>query len=149
MEKPNETPTTEGQSPVDEVIPYVEPEVNPSKTGPGPKQLVSVEVFGYELGKGKRRRIVNPDDVYKLAALGCTDLEISRWFDIDNGTLRYNFMPILEKGREDLKLRLRQAQIKLALDGNPTMLIWLGKQMLGQQENPVNTEANAPLPWSE
>jgi hypothetical protein len=54
----------------------------------------------------------------------------------------------LAKGREDIKMTLRRAQIKLALSGNATMLIWLGKQLLSQEENPVGSEDDKPLPWS-
>jgi hypothetical protein len=41
------------------------------------------------------------------------------------------------------------AQIKTAIGGNCTMLIWLGKQYLGQVDSPVNTEEKQPLPWSD
>lgn len=113
------------------------------------KKLKAVEVLGYEVGRGLRKRVIVPKDLYELAAIGCTDNEIARWFDIDDNTLRYNFKDILEKGREDLKQSLRRAQIKLALSGNPTMLIWLGKNLLGQQENPTNTDDTKPLPWQD
>ena len=150
MENIPDIPTSsDDQSPVDEIIPYIEEERDPSKRGNKPKQLVAVEVYGYELGRGNRKRVVSPDDVYKLAALGCTNLEIATWFDINKDTLSYTFGEILDKGREDLKVRLRQAQLKLALGGNPTMLIWLGKQILGQTDQPINTEANAPLPFND
>jgi hypothetical protein len=131
-----------------EVIPYVEPTVDPSKTGNKPKQLKAVEVYGYEIGRGLRKRIVPPKDVYELASIGCSDREIARWFDVDENTLRYNFSDILEKGREDLKHSLRRAQLKLALGGNAVMLIWLGKNLLGQSDNPMDSTANAPLPWT-
>lgn len=130
------------------VIPYVEPTVDPSKTGNKPKQLKAVEVYGYEIGRGLRKRVVPPKDVYELASIGCTDVEIARWFDVDINTLRYNFTNILEKGREDLKHSLRRAQLKLALGGNAVMLIWLGKNLLGQSDNPNDSAANAPLPWT-
>jgi hypothetical protein len=29
------------------------------------------------------------------------------------------------------------------------MLIWLGKNILGQSDNPTNSDANAPLPWTD
>ena len=128
-------------------LPPEEPE-DPSKTGPKGKRLKAVEVMGYEVGRGLRRKVVIPKDVYELAALGCSDREIARWFDIDINTLRYNFTNILEKGREDLKHSLRRAQIKLALSGNATMLIWLGKNILGQSDNVNESSANAPLPWT-
>ena len=85
------------------------------KTGPKPKELISVEVVGYEIGRGLTKRIVFDDDVYKLAAMGCNNREIAVWFDCDEDTLKRNFAPILAKGREDMKQRLRQAQIRLSL----------------------------------
>lgn len=128
----------------------VEEPVDPSKTGPKTKkQLVAVEVLGYQVGRGMNRRVVSPEDVYKLAAIGCNDREIARWFSMNEDTLRYNFADILETGREELKQSLRMAQLKVALGGNPTMLIWLGKQILGQQENPTGSEENKALPWSD
>lgn len=39
-----------------------------------------------------------------------------------------------ETGRAKLRLSLRRQQIKAAEEGNPAMLIWLGKQLLGQRE---------------
>ena len=132
-----------------DITPWEEPKVDASKTGPQPKKLKAVEVYGFEVGRGLRRKVVFPEDVYKLAQIGSTDREIARWFDINEDTLRYNFADILEKGRTELKYSLRRAQIKLALSGNAVMLIWLGKQILGQQEQPLNTEANQPLPWDD
>jgi hypothetical protein len=143
-----EQPTSTGQEEL-EVIPYVEPEVDPSKTGNKPKKLVAVEVMGFEVGRGMNKRVVNPDDVYKLAAIGCSTMEISRWFNIPEQTIRYNFSEIIATAKEDLKMSLRKAQISLALSGNATMLIWLGKQILSQQENPTNSEDQKPLPWSD
>ena len=139
----------EAESQEIEVLPYLEPEpADPSKTGNKPKQLRAVEVWGFEVGRGMRRRVVMPEDVYKLAAIGCSTMEIARWFDVTEQTLRYNFSEIIAKGREDLKQSLRMSQIKLALSGNAVMLIWLGKNLLGQSDNPgANNEQ--PLPWTD
>jgi hypothetical protein len=148
MEEPNDYPTT--VSPVDEVILLPpDPPVDPSKTGNKPKQLVSMEVYGYEIGRGKRKRIVNPDDVYKLAALGCNNKEICTWFDINKDSLQYTFGDIIDKAREDMKIRLRTAMWKNALGGNAVMQIWMSKQYLGFSDNPTNSEANAPLPFND
>jgi hypothetical protein len=137
-------------SPDYEVIPLPPEEVHdPGKTGPKPKQLKAIEVYGYQVGRGLNKRIVNPDEIYNLAAIGCTDSEIARWFDLQESTLKYNFSEILAKGREDVKMTLRRAQLQLALSGNATMLIWLGKNMLGQQDTPVNAQDSQPLPWSD
>jgi hypothetical protein len=149
--KTDSPPESQGQAveAVDHVIPYIEPEVNPSKTGNKPKQLVAVEVWGYEVGRGRRKRVVNPSDVYNLAAIGCNDREIARWFDLDENTLRYNFSDIIEKGREDLKHSLRRAMIKNALGGNAALQIFLAKNMLGMSDTPTNSEENKPLPWQD
>lgn len=121
--------------------------VDPSKTGPKPKKLVAVETYGYQVGRGRGRRVVNPEDVYKLAAIGCNDKEIANWFDLDHNTLRYNFSDIIQKGREDLKHALRRAMLKNALNGNAALQIFLAKNMLGMSDNPIDSQANAPLPW--
>jgi hypothetical protein len=146
------TEETQPQEPEIEILTLeqqglIEPPRDPSKTGNKPKQLKAVEVHGYEVGRGLRKRIVNPEDVYKLAAMGCTTKEIADWFDIPFSTCSDNFREIIAKGKNDLHQSLRMAQIKLALSGNATMLIWLGKNILGQQESPHESEANAPLPW--
>ena len=133
-----------------EVIPLPpEPPKDPSKTGNKPKQLKAIEVFGFEVGRGLRKRVVNPEDIYKLAAIGCTDQEIATWFDIEYSTLRYNFSEIMAKGREDLKAALRTAMVKNALGGNAVMQIWLSKNLLGMSDNPTNTDQRKPLPWNE
>lgn len=132
-----------------DVLPYEEPVRDPSKTGNKPKQLVAVEVFGYEVGRGRRKRVVVPKDVYELAVIGCNDREIARWFDIDENTLRYNFSDIIEKGREDLKHTLRRAMIKNALNGNAALQIFLAKNILGMSDNPTQSDDKKPLPWTE
>lgn len=134
-----------------EVIPYQEPEDIPtSKTGPRPKKLVAVEVYGYQVGRGLRKRVVNPDDVFKLAAIGSTDREIATWFDIDENTLRYNFKDIMAKGRQELKAALRTAMINNAIKNNNAALqIFLAKNMLGMSDTPNNADDNKPLPWND
>lgn len=118
-----------------------------AKTGPKPKQLQEMTVLGLCVGRDKK--IVPPDEVYKLAAIGCKDSEIANWFGIAYDTLRNNFAEELIKGREDVKIALRRAQLTTALEGNATMQIWLGKNILGQSDNPTDSAENAPLPWTE
>lgn len=104
---------------------------------------------GLVVGRGKTQRVVPPDEVYKLAEIGCTDREISEWFMIKEDTLRYNFADYLTKGRAGMKRRLRSVQLSTALSGNATLLIWLGKNLLGQSDNPGNSDDQQPLPWSD
>ena len=141
--------TKEPQGETFEILPYVEPERDPSKTGPSPKRLVAVEVLGYEVGRGLRKKVVSPEDVYKLAALGMSNREIARWFDIDHQVVNYNFQTIIDKGREDMKTSLRRAMLKNALSGNAALQIFLAKNMLGMSDNPHTSEDNKILPWND
>lgn len=45
-----------------------------------------------------------------------------------------NFEALYKKHQGEGKASLRRSQWKAAQDGNPTMLVWLGKQMLGQKD---------------
>jgi hypothetical protein len=98
---------------------------------------------------GRDKTVIPPEEVFKLASIGCKDTEIADWFGIDGNTLRYNFSVELTKGRLALNMSLRRAQINTALSGNPTLLIWLGKQYLGQSDAPIDVDSNKILPWIE
>lgn len=120
------------------------------KTGPKPKDLVTVEVTGYEVGRGIRKKVVFDQDVFKLAAMGCTNKEIATWFDIDENTLAYNFATIMAKGREQLKQSLRRAMLHNAIvNNNAAVQIFLSKNLLGYSDNPIDSEANQALPWQD
>lgn len=112
-------------------------------------QWGTVTKEGLVVGRGTNKKVIPPDEVYHLASLGCSVTEMADWFGVSQSTLKYNFGEYIKKGKEHIKAKLRDAQIKLALSGNASMLIWLGKNMLGQQENPINTADNEPLPWSD
>jgi hypothetical protein len=104
---------------------------------------------GLVVGRGKTQRVVPPDEVWKLAEIGMTDREIAEWFMIKEDTLRYNFAEYLTKGRAGMKRRLRAVQISTALGGNATLLIWLGKQYLGQTDSPIVGNDDKVLPWND
>lgn len=106
------------------------------------------EVEGNIVGRGENQTVIPPEEITKLARLGCSIEEMSDWFQVPRETIKYNFSDLIAKGRSETKQSLRRAQIALALKGNATMLIWLGKNMLGQQENPINNEENIILPWN-
>jgi len=58
------------------------------------------------------------------------------------------FGRVLEKGRALRKLLLRQKQTEVALKGDPSMLIFLGKQELGQSNNPLQISSTNCEPVS-
>lgn len=101
---------------------------------------------GLVVGRGSNRRVISPEEVENLARTWADQKEIAQILDIPLGTLRYNFAKELEKGRAETKQALRRAQIKLALNGNVTMLIWLGKNILGQSDTPRGEKENLQLP---
>jgi hypothetical protein len=107
------------------------------------------EVTKQGLIVGREKRVVPPDEVYKLAELGCTNKEIAEWFMIKEDTLNYNFCDYLTKARAGMKRRLRSVQLATALAGNATLLIWLGKQYLGQSDTPANSQDQEALPWND
>lgn len=98
---------------------------------------------------GRNQIVVPPQEVEDLAQIGCSDRDIAEWFGITESTLRYNFSDFLIKGRGGLKQTLRRAQLQTALSGNATLLIWLGKNILLQSDNPTNTVDTKPLPWHD
>jgi hypothetical protein len=55
--------------------------------------------------------------------------------EVSDRTLRRNFGHHIKDWRLAGKSALRQAQWETALSGNATMLIWLGKQELGQKDH--------------
>ena len=77
---------------------------------------------------------IDKDQLEKLASSGCTNTEIAEFFGCTKSLLTKSYSTNLTKGREKGKIRLRQMQWKAADKGNVTMLIWLGKQILGQAE---------------
>ena len=77
---------------------------------------------------------IDAELVYKMAQWGCKTREIADHFNCSEDTISGRFSSQLAKGRADLRMSLRQWQLAAAKKGNPTMLIWLGKQMLGQAD---------------
>lgn len=88
---------------------------------------------------GRPKKIINYQIVEKLAQIFCTQEEIARVLDISVRTLQRDdkFCRIYKNGITEAKKSLRRAQLQTALTGNSTMLIWLGKQYLGQTEKNV------------
>ena len=77
---------------------------------------------------------IKPEDVEKLASYGCSNSEIASFFGCDESLISKSYSRNITKGKEKGKIRLRQMQWKAAERGNVSMLIWLGKQVLGQTD---------------
>ncbi len=77
---------------------------------------------------------INPEQVEELARIGCTIEEIAGVFKCSRDTIEKRFRNEIDAGKAHMRCGLRKAQLRVALEGNPTMLIWLGKQFLGQRD---------------
>ena len=97
---------------------------------------------------GRNKTVIPEEQVAQLAQYHCTNKEMADFFDVPLQTFVDNFRDIITKNRIITKQRLRKAQLDLALNKHDrVMLIWLGKQMLGQSENPVSDVSTQILPW--
>lgn len=83
---------------------------------------------------------LTPDNLERLALMHPTNEEMALFFGVSRNTLqRYlrkkEYRQALERGQKLRDISLKRAQwVKAVRDGNTTMLIWLGKQLLGQTD---------------
>lgn len=88
------------------------------------------------------RKEINWDEFDKLCAIQCTQVEIANWFECSVDTIeravkrthKVGFAEYYIQKADKGKISLRRQQWQLALKGDKTMLIWLGKQHLEQRE---------------
>ena len=106
-----------------------------------------IQVSGFDTEEQAHEYLYQYHEVQKLSKFGMTNVEIADFFGCDESLIRKSYSEYLTKGRAEMKLRLRQLQWKSAEKGNAVMLIWLGKQILGQSDIPIG-EDSQPLEWS-
>ena len=91
---------------------------------------------------GRPKIEVNFAEVDKLCQIQCTGEEIASFFGISYDTLerrckeqfKVSLAEYIKEKSAKGKSSLRRLQWKAAMNGNVTMLIWLGKQYLGQAD---------------
>ncbi len=87
---------------------------------------------------------IDLDELEKLAAMHCTEAEVAAWFSTPGQSISQQAIS-KRLQKEPLKstwaagwakgnISLRRTQKQQADNGNATMLIWLGKQWLGQTD---------------
>lgn len=96
--------------------------------------------------KGGRPRIEFTErdwsNIENLCGLMCTAEEIAGFLGVSADTLdrrikercNYGFADYFKRHSSKGRISLRRKQYQVAESGNPTMLIWLGKQYLDQKE---------------
>ena len=85
---------------------------------------------------GRPPKVIDYALVERLASIQCTQEEIANILEVSTKTLQRNdeFCLIYKKGLDNGRMSLRRFQWEAAKKGNTTMLVWLGKQYLGQRE---------------
>ena len=101
------------------------------------------------MAERKQHYKLDRDLIFKLATQPCPPSEIADQVGTTATTLEKRYSGIIDKGRSEGKKAIRKAQMEKALQGDVRMLMWLGKQYLGQNEAPADPENTAPLPWEE
>lgn len=97
---------------------------------------------GHKNGVGRPFIQLDPVLLEDLAGIGCTMNEIASVCHCSVDTLERNYAEPIKRGRNELNMSLKRKQVALAKDGNPTMLIWLGKQYLNQRDKQELTGAD-------
>ena len=100
------------------------------------------------VGGGRPERVLVAKDwetIKNLCKIQCTQEEVASVMDLCLDTLQYkceqemgiSFSEFYKQERRKGTASLRRAQWLKAIEGkNPALLIWLGKQMLGQTDQP-------------
>ncbi len=85
--------------------------------------------------KGGRPKIpLDEALIERLAMIHCPNVEIAAAVNCSVDTLTDRCSELLAKGRSKGKASLRRIQWEAAMKGNVVMMIWLGKQLLGQSD---------------
>lgn len=99
---------------------------------------------------GRPRAEIDLKAVEKLAASGASNPTLADFFEVNESTIHRRkrddeaFKLAVARGQARAKVNLQLAQYETAVKrGNPTMQIWLGKQML-QQRDVTAMEHSAP-----
>lgn len=97
---------------------------------------------------GRPRKEIDQNTFERLCEVQCTLEEIAHVLDVSEDTVErwckrtyeLGFADAYKKSSAFGKTSLRRYQFEAAKKGNSTMLIWLGKQYLGQTDKPTGDE---------
>lgn len=94
---------------------------------------------------GRPKKNVDEKLVFELAKIHCTKQEIASIVGCHVDTLYARFSDIMQKGVDEGKRSLKRLQWEHAQKGNIQMLIWLGKQWLGQRDRQPEEAPNTVI----
>ena len=105
-------------------------------------------VRGIQIGRGDNKRVIEIEQVRRLAMLHCSYNDMAKFFGVKENTFINNFRYEVERSRETTKHRLMEAMLENAIrKHNPAIQIFLAKNWLGLVNDPVAQEGASPLPW--
>jgi hypothetical protein len=95
---------------------------------------------------GRPPKAIDKKKLEAMAAMGLTQKECAVLLDCSVDTIQRNYAEIYEQGKARCTASVRRKQFEMAIAGNPTMLIWLGKNLCGQKDRLEATGAGgSPL----
>lgn len=103
-------------------------------------------VFMAKVGRPKKK--IDAKLFENLCFYQCTLTEIAGVLDVSMDTVerwclrtyKTNFAEVYKLKSAGGKMSVRRKQFEVAMSGNPTLLVWLGKQYLGQADKMQFTE---------
>ena len=102
---------------------------------------------------GRPKAAIDLELLEKLSVIHCSLQEMADLLGIHRTTLIKNdeYALIIRRGQAQGKKSLRRKQMELAMsgNGNSTMLIWLGRNMLNQTDSPLSDADEKVLPWND
>jgi hypothetical protein len=106
---------------------------------------------GARPGAGRKPKVIDLDEVEKLYSLHCSDGDLAGWFGvsvrtIENRKKQRQFAEAMARGKAKGCVALRRHQIRIVENGSAHMAIWLGKQLLGQKDAPVELSGPSEQP---
>jgi DNA-binding CsgD family transcriptional regulator len=98
---------------------------------------------------GRPKAKIDVEMIEKLAKIHCTPREMGYIMGVDHRTIIKHHGDVIERGKANGRLAIRRKQIEVALSGDKTLLIWLGKVLLNQSETQMHDEDSKILPWND
>ena len=96
-------------------------------------------------------RPMSLEDLEGLGRLQCTNAELGAYFGLTERQIisRRATDPELDecikRGQNQGRISLRRQQFAAALDGDRTMLVWLGKNVLGQRDSGIDINVSGSM----
>ena len=92
--------------------------------------------------RGRPKTIINAEALEAMITYGATCQDCAEWFRTSTDTIvrfiksewSMNFAEYSNKKQATVRIKLREAMLKKALGGHPTMMIWCSKNVLGWAE---------------